>query len=317
MIAIFPELASAAVAGNIEELAILVRRYFGGEEARVPKPDIARIMAVAGIQLVRSPIDSLAAIAVDDTNGRFRIVLFIGDRLNPYEERFAISHCLGHIFLEIQPRIAAGQAGKLGFKEVDSPMRRYISQKSSSEQLGSNNSEEHRADHFAAALLLPQGMVIKACEALADYDTVANFFGVTSDVVLARLRQLNVLSRPPVSFLDGERQILGKVADPVLSSGGPLNLDRLNAPIKSPESQSPLMRQQARNAVKAARQPPAVSPITKDTGASARKNPDAQTPKQLSSIVPDATSGAQRGPTSGLSRIRRLAQLIDGSVKVE
>jgi hypothetical protein len=313
MIAIFPELALAASSGNAEELAVLVRRYFGGDEARSANPDISKMLAAAGIALVRAPIDVFAAVAVEDNNGRFRIVVAVNDRLDKVEERFALGHCMGHIFFEIQPKIAAGQVGKIGFKEDISPMHRYSSSPLDRNLTGEAGKREALADEFSGALLLPQGMVFRAVETLRNHAATAKFFGVNPELLEARLRRLNALVLKPASFLDGERQLMGKVEDPVLASNGPLDLTRLRQPARAVDLGAAIAKQQALQkanstnlSAKPAIPPEVIKAVPSPVPASGI--PGARSPAQ-----PQKSSGNSIG-SPGLAKLRKLAKLIDESV---
>ena len=79
MIAIFPEIAACAASGNVEKLAVLVRKYFGGDQTYAPKLDTMKLMQQAGLEVQVLPIASQAALLAKDENGAFRIVAVLSE----------------------------------------------------------------------------------------------------------------------------------------------------------------------------------------------------------------------------------------------
>lgn len=209
MIAIFPEIAAAAAAGDVDRLAILVRRYFCDRETFAPKPDVGRLMINAGMEVKSLPMDTLAALLAKDERGTFRITAVISDRMNDdAQKRFLLAHMLGHYLLEVQPVIARGDWQVSGFREAQCPAKRY----SQGSPVGMNALEARRetlADDFAAALLLPRGMVRRAIEQIKDPERTAAFFGVGLAVLARRLTDIGLAPNLPSNFLDAERQIGG------------------------------------------------------------------------------------------------------------
>ena len=189
MIAIFPEISQCVREGDLEMLSVVVRRYFGGKAMFSPRIDMTAFADFAGIHVVRKSLDYHGAVVARDERGRFEINFILKQGLDPVAERFAIAHMLGHFFLEIQPEIAAGDFVAGGFRETVCPMQRY----GRNDRKG-GSPEELRADDFAAALLLPRGMVARAVEKLIDLDKVAVFFGVSRLCLEHRMMQIGMMA---------------------------------------------------------------------------------------------------------------------------
>jgi len=203
MIAIFPEIAGRAAAGDSESLAILVRRYFGGAETESPKPDIRQLLSNVGIRIETMPMEGCGALLAKDDRGSFEIVAIVQAGCEKISERFMLAHMLGHFLFDIQPRIARSDWTVSGFQEAGCPLRRYSNGFMATELSAADLRVEERADDFAAALLLPRGMVKRAIERLTDHDSVAAFFGVTTACLVRRLAQLQQ-SDAPANFLAAE-----------------------------------------------------------------------------------------------------------------
>lgn len=202
MIAIFPEIATKAARGDIENLAVTVRRYFGGRDTFAPSPDVAELVDNVGVLVQRVPFECNGALLARDERGAFEIIAVVREGTEAAAERFLLAHMLGHFLFDVQPLIAQGDWTVSGLREVVCPMRRYI------RDPGVRNAEatvsvaerqkEARADDFAAALLMPKGMVQRACDKIGDRDRVAAFFGVPRACLDRRLSQLTRSTTPQV-----------------------------------------------------------------------------------------------------------------------
>jgi len=211
MIAIFPEIAAAAAAGDVERLAILVRRYFGGQETFAPKPGVVPLLMSAGLEVRRLAMDTLGALVAKDERGAFSITAIVSERLDIEDSRFLLAHMLGHYLLDVQPLIARGDWQMSGYRETVCPLKRYV--QGGDWVTGFDAKREARADAFAATLLLPAAMVRRAAAKLADPDQLGAFFGVSRPCMLRRLEDLGLIEPgSPVNFLDAERQI-GQVVE--------------------------------------------------------------------------------------------------------
>src|SRR5690606_25567343 len=116
---------------------------------------------------------------VTDDMGRFRANVILGPhKRTKAEENFLLAHSLGHFLLHIQPRVAQGEWKTSGFKENESPLARFTSPTPPS-SASLERELEGEADDFAAALLLPKAMLLRAMEKLANTAKIADFFATT------------------------------------------------------------------------------------------------------------------------------------------
>lgn len=235
MIAIFPELVNLARSADLEKLAVMTRRYYGREDTFRPQPDVEGLLRHAGIRVERLPHASEATLLAKDEHGKFVIIAIIQPDLEPAVARFLLAHQLGHYLLDIQPLIAQGDWQVSGFRESQCPSRRYAAGEPPAPAQAFDARREARADAFAAALLMPIGMVRKAYERLRDPERLAQFFGVTTSVVMQRLELLSLGNfAGPRSFLDAEARLAASGSyEPVAAE---VNVDELaqSAPLLAP-----------------------------------------------------------------------------------
>ncbi len=295
MIAIFPEIAAAALAGDVERLAILVRRYFCDREAHAPNPDVARLMINAGMEVKTLPMDTLGALLAKDERGAFNITCVVHERTEEPAKRFLLAHMLGHYLLEIQPLIARGDWQISGYREAHCPAKRYAQAAPGSAGANLEQRREIAADEFAAALLLPRGMVRRAMDHLKDLDKTAAFFNVTLAVLCRRLGDIGIMQPGPTNFLDAERQLGGEP----LAEAEPA--PTLNAPIEPsmPRSYAASTYGQTE---KATRQPVAKAP------APAVKGGARPAAKPTAKPAPKATA---EPVGQGMDRLRAIARRMD------
>lgn len=205
MIAIFPKIAGCAASGDIERLAVLVRDYYAGEEKFAPQLDLTGLTQRAGIVLSSQKIDGLGAILVTDQRGTFQVhVVLHQDVVQKEERNFLLAHLLGHFFIDLQPLIARGDTKINGIKEFQSPLERFTRGGIKPDKADAS------ADHFAAALLLPRGMLKRAHEKIQDPARIANFFGTTPNVIKLRLAQLGTpveAVQEPANFFVAEAEL--------------------------------------------------------------------------------------------------------------
>ncbi|MEN9836264.1 MAG: hypothetical protein RL011_2457 [Pseudomonadota bacterium] len=206
MIAIFPEIVATAAAGDIERLAILVRKYFGAAETRAPKIDVARLIESAGLSVRRLSIDAHGALLAKDERGIFQIAIVLHPHLAAAASQFMMAHMLGRYLLEVQPLIARGDWQASGFQEKDCALTRYAQGRSGGGASAQASRSVAAADAFAAALLLPSAMLERAIVRLQDHGKVASFFGVNQALVRRRLGDLKISTPEPVNFLDAENR---------------------------------------------------------------------------------------------------------------
>jgi hypothetical protein len=190
MLALFPEISQKAQAGDIESLAVFIRRYFAGELATKPRLDALATVRSFGIPVGMAPIKYFGAIAVRDEGGDIRASIIVRDQLTKEQQGFVLCHLLGHFVLQIQPRLAKTEWTSSGFKELIDPGRRYAFGEGVSGVSAQDFAAEDAADRFAGALLMPAAMLRRAMEKLADADKVAAIFGVAKEVLERRLDDL-------------------------------------------------------------------------------------------------------------------------------
>lgn len=211
MIAIFPELVQAARTLDVEKLAVLVRKYFGDSDTFRPAPDVERLVRAVGIRIERINTESRGALLAKDQNGRFAIVALIDPSLDDAASRFLLAHQLGHFLLDIQALIAQGDWQISGYRELQCPQRRYAAGEPPAPAEAIDLRREERADAFAAALLMPAGMVKRAYTRLKTLEKVATLFRVTPAVAKRRFQALGLIQpEAPVSFLDAESRLVNK-----------------------------------------------------------------------------------------------------------
>ncbi len=218
MIAIFPETLALAKSGDVERLAVAARRYFE-RGAPTPKPSMHGLLAKAGLAIgqlpgaARKDGDELAALVAKDHAGAFRIAALIAPDLDPIRERFLLAHLLGHYLLDVLPLIAAGDYASGGYRETTCPLRRYALTDAVGAKSNPEERRERRADAFAAALLMPRGMLRKAFESMhGDVARAAAFFGVSKAALERRLSEIgaqDAAQTKPTSFLEAESLLAG------------------------------------------------------------------------------------------------------------
>jgi Zn-dependent peptidase ImmA (M78 family) len=157
-----------------------------------PKIDVLGLVRHFGIPVGMAPIKYFGAIAVRDDQGDIRASILIGEALKQKQLNFTLAHLLGHFLLQIQPRLANSDWKSSGYKELIDPSRRYANGAGLDHVAPSDFAAEDLADRFAAALLLPRAMLLRAHEKLGDLRMVAEFFGVEVAVVERRLEDISV-----------------------------------------------------------------------------------------------------------------------------
>lgn len=188
MIAIFPELVACANERNMEELAKLVLRYFASGKFH-RRLSMEKVVERFGIRITRQDGKYLGMIAARDEKGKFSIGCMIRPNLPFAEEQFLIAHLFGHFLLHIQGHIARAEWGSSGFKEIDSPLQRYLKSReaSSDSQIDPKDLE---ADSFASNILMPTAVIQKSLAAKLSHAELAGLLGVTPEAILFRISEL-------------------------------------------------------------------------------------------------------------------------------
>jgi Zn-dependent peptidase ImmA (M78 family) len=190
MLAIFPEISSCAAASDCERLAALVRKYFGGDNPGALVLDLQKIIDSIGIPISYRSMSLAGAIAYRDKDGKFEVSMMASDALGSFAKRFTLAHLLGHFFLHIQPKIAQGDADQGGFKEQISPLDRYQDGLGLEDLTAVQFAQEDLADRFAAAILVPGGLLKRLMTQETSLDALASRLQVTSQFLTRRLEDL-------------------------------------------------------------------------------------------------------------------------------
>ena len=304
MIAIFPEIAASAATGDVESLAILVRRYFGGTQTFAPKPQVDALIQRFGLTLKRTALPMHGALLAKDERGAFTIVMVVQERSDALAERFLLAHLLGHYLLDVQPLIARGDWQVSGYQESIHPLDRYGSASALAHDDPRGAKVEARADQFAAALLLPRGMLRKALGKLQDPAKVAAFFGVTAACLARRLQELSGTHSGPVDFFDAEQQIgQGHLAAPAIDQHG-ATLAGLSVPPDGAMPRSYAASTYGATEKATRRVPPAAAAVQQSSD---------KAPVSPVAAVPGSRPSSQ----GGMDRLRELARRLDKGPKAK
>lgn len=293
MIAIFPEIISLARGAEVERLAVAARRYFESGTPH-PRPDLVKLLEAAGLSvatLAASPAIGLGALVARDQKGAFRIGAVLPPGGDELATRFVLAHLFGHYLLDVLPLIAAGDYAAGGFREAACPLKRYALTAPGAATMDPAERKERRADAFAAALLLPVGMVKKALDKIGDVGKAAAFFGVTRACLERRLLDIDGgdgYRKAPDNFLDAEAKIGG--------------VKRKN------EAAQEALVAAAVSAGEASGVPKAVAAARYGKVEKAAKAPPAPAP-----TAPTAPVAAKQDK-GGLERLRAIARSLDKSV---
>jgi Zn-dependent peptidase ImmA (M78 family) len=205
MLAIYPELSQMARSGKIEELSVAVRKYFGGTSYASPRIKVSSLLHEIGIPVLKGNSPDVGLIAAKDHGGTFSCQIGIRHGIPESEENFLLAHLLGHYFLDVQLLVLNSDAKQWAARERCLPHLRYTHQNN----LDSKDDLQNDAvlDQFAASLLLPKSMVVRAFEKLHSTEKVALFFGTLPSIVERRLDDLMMTSEKKERGVEG-----GKVA---------------------------------------------------------------------------------------------------------
>lgn len=311
MIAIFPETLASAAKGDIEELAVVTRRYYGGEEKFAPNPDIASLVTRVGLEVKTLPIEGLGALVAKDEQGVFSITAFLSPLVDKAASRFLLAHMLGHYFLDIQPLIAKGDWRRSGFRETICPLRRYTQDDLTTQSPTFELAKEARADLFAAALLMPLGMVKRAMEAMQNDQKVARFFGVTIPCLERRLLDIGLVTKEPANFLEAEATLGREKSQSIPSDEPPL----LTAPSEPAMPRSFAASSYVQTARSTARDggDGSVSQEASTTSSEDKKIDPKKSGRPVVSRTVTGVSGETSSGRGGMQRLREIARQLDKS----
>jgi Zn-dependent peptidase ImmA (M78 family) len=333
MLAIFPELVELANNENIEYLSVRIRQYFGGDVAAKPMINMDSVIEGLGIPFKTTELGYPAALAAEDESGSFKVGMFFDVTVNGAQRRFLQAHMLGHFFFEYQSQIATGDLKKTGYRENVLPLNRYTS------GLGSNPSnpiefaKESLSDKFAAALLMPKGMLLKVYSSIGSIDKVAEIFGVTPSCVEQRLADLGAVVSNPSVNMEAERRLRGVGVETDTSKVSSDDVSRLSAPKKvsvikdnkakefaRSVAEENMLAMKSMNSTEGVSQPSAKDISNRSTLNSRVDESVPHSTKRSDSSPPEVAPAVQETEDAGssaLKRLRKLAQRIDSSVSVD
>ena len=297
MIALYPELLNAVDKKNIESLTCLVRRYYGEDQVYSPTIDIELLCYKIGIPITYVDLSgSLSNMYVEDNNGKFSVALTVDARIKNSEKIFLIAHMIGYYYLNFMPLLAQGDLQSEVYRCAELPSRRFQQNGYSMD----TPKEVIDADTFAAAILLPRGMIKSASNRLKSIDKVASFFSLPKLTVSRRLELVSdVVSETP----DIERKQLLSNTDKMQPS----------APAKEKKAPDSLASKLSR--------PGNITGVNKAIASNSyNKAPKIQ--QTAAKAASKRSNGAQmtessEKPLSGIDRIRQLAKQIDASVTID
>lgn len=289
MFAIFPEILQAVQKGDLETLACLIRKYFAAQETYSPRLSVEALLTRMGIsvQSESGPRSGpgIGQIRALDQKGQYIVILSLNVKsLDRASVNFTLAHLLGYFLLAILPVMARGDLTAELYQLEGDPFAFRAGSDLRQRKSGGRSTE---ADHFAMALLLPQGMVKKAHERFGSaLSPAAKFFGVDPRLLEQRLLALGCLAqaRPP------EKPGVEAVKPKPQAAPKPSPASSVERAQKSLVSMS-YRREESRTQT-----PSPASSSGNSTGA--------------------ATDAQNASPGEGLKRLRELAKKIDRSVDV-
>lgn len=314
MLAIFPELAELAKKEDLEYLAIRIRQYFGGEIATKPMINMDVVFQGLGIPTNTIELGFPSAIAAKDQDGKFNVCVVFDVTIHGAQRRFLQAHMLGHFLLEYQTKILNADLQKSGYKETVLPLNRYTSGLGTEYSEPGEHFNEHLCDRFAAALLLPKGMLVKVYSALGDSDKVAEIFGVTPSCVEQRLLDIKLAKK---SGVDREEEI--RLRGINLKQETKISSDDVSM-LNLPKKVSVIKENKAREFAKsiAEENKLAMKSMDKDERVDAKNEKQFSTSEFQGGMKKPPLNG-NTAPSSGeaLKKLRLLAKKIDSSVSID
>lgn len=180
MIAIFPEIAQCIQRGNVELLGLLIRKYFGREQASSPGLSTQEVVASFGLGFAKRALGYPGALAIHDEKGKFSAQIVVDDNLGGFDDRFLTSYLLGLYLIKVQPSIVQAKISKTGYKVTENPVPRYESSRFLSQ-------DDAFALRFAASLILPKRFILNRLDKGQTPGQVAQDFGVPDRFLAKRV----------------------------------------------------------------------------------------------------------------------------------
>jgi hypothetical protein len=192
--------------------------------------------------------------------------------------------------------------GTKGFRETVSPANRYGQGSWDTRRLTGDELREIEADKFAAALLMPVGLVKRARSKYGNDEQLASLFGVSLPVMTQRLKELSLSSSSSLSQ-NSDGQALLKSVDGIRTQ--PEEADH--------QVNSSAVHRAAFDKVVPPQNAARINTILASNNYSQKTGPASGNNKGSRSSAGSPTPSAPAMPD--LSRIRELARKIDSSVK--
>lgn len=207
MIAIFPQIATYAMQKDLEKLVVAVRTTYGGNHKFAPQMDMELLCANMGVKVQKTAMNYPGAVIVNDDKGQFSVTFCLQPSLVSTEARFLLAHLIGHYLLHIQPMVMRGEWTGQGFKELQSRQKSFANGTVDQRSQIKEREQDAEADRFAAALLIPVGLLKRAQEKQISAPELHVYFGVSEAVLQRRLENLGWVAVKPSNFLAAEAQL--------------------------------------------------------------------------------------------------------------
>jgi hypothetical protein len=195
MLAIFPGIQSLVREADYERLAIVIRSRYLGDLGAMPMVSMENLLESVGFKIHQMTHSGLGSILVKDAKGIFRATAVVNPGLDAMGKRFILAVLLGHYLFTMEPTIARGEFDGKGYT-IDT-LKELIN----SETIAGGASGQPSL-LFAAALLMPQAMFLRASARFKNNQQVAEFFGVPEDLVALRKTCLVPSGQPSVDIKD-------------------------------------------------------------------------------------------------------------------
>lgn len=296
MFAIFPEILNQTQAGDLEAVTCLVRKYFADGQVFTPNLRVSEICANAEIKVRADARNCAAKMEAWDANGQFRIEISVHPEIkNQRELNYILALMLGHVFWELQPKMAKGELQRSIFEKKHSPLRELLLSPDAATQV----------DLFACSLLLPKAMVKKAMGALSSPKDVAAFFNVDLPLLDFRLAKLGLIQGATKEAASPPRSQKTSVppAENQESKGA-----RSVAQSSAPSEKKPPKAAEAKPV--AGQDLSSLARVNRNTATRSYKKEGETQPE--GKAPPSKTDAKPASP--GLERLRQLARKIDKSV---
>ncbi|MDD9950966.1 MAG: ImmA/IrrE family metallo-endopeptidase [Zetaproteobacteria bacterium] len=193
MISLYPEVLRLAKSKDYEKLGVSIRRCFLSEQQARPQLAVADLLDEMGFDVIEdASIAYLAVTLMVQSQGKLDSTIILQKRGADFKANFLLAHCLGHALLHLQFELLERSQTRAGFRETQYTLETFMQTDFTAAPVQKAALYEHEADLFAAALLLPQAMFVRAMQRLPRVQQVAEMFAVPAPFVVARKRCLGL-----------------------------------------------------------------------------------------------------------------------------